>query len=112
MAKHKDRINIVYSTNPNFSYQHEDDSEPETRTPENQNLRIWLERYKGDKKATVIKGFVGKIDDCEALAKMLKNHCGSGGSVKENEIIVQGDHRDKVLNFLIQKGYKAKKSGG
>lgn len=112
MAKHKDRINIVYSTNPNFNYQHEDDSEPDTRTPENQDLRIWLERFKGDKKATVIKGFVGKIDDCEALAKLLKNHCGTGGSVKENEIIIQGDHRDKVLNFLIQKGYKAKKSGG
>ena len=112
MAKHKDRINVVYSTNPNFNYQHEDDAEPETLAPGNQDLRIWIERYKGDKKATVIKGFIGKSEDCEALAKMLKNHCGSGGSVKENEIIVQGDHRDKVLTFLNQKGYKAKKSGG
>jgi translation initiation factor 1 len=113
MAKPKDRINIVYSTNPNFSYQTEPDEEPETLSPGQQQLKIMLDKKaRAGKQVTLITGFIGKSEDLESLAKMLKNHCGSGGSAKDNEMIVQGDHRDKILSFLTAKGYKAKKAGG
>jgi translation initiation factor 1 len=112
MTKPKDRINVVYSTNPNFVYEQEQSDEPETLANASQDLKIWLERYKGDKKASVIKGFIGKSDDAESLAKSLKSLCGCGGNVKDGEIIIQGDHRDKILQYLNSKGYKAKKAGG
>ena len=112
MSKSKDRINVVYSTNPNFVYEQEQDEEVETFANAAQDLKIWLERYKGDKKASVIKGFVGKTEDAEMLAKSLKSLCGCGGNVKDGEIIIQGDHRDKLLQYLQSKGYKAKKAGG
>ncbi len=112
MSKPKDRINVVYSTNPNFVYEQEQSDEPETLSNALQDLKIWLERYKGDKKASVIKGFIGKYDDAEALAKSLKSLCGCGGNVKDGDIIIQGDHRDKILHYLNSKGYKAKKAGG
>jgi translation initiation factor 1 len=113
MAKPKDRINIVYSTNPNFSYQTEPDEEPETLPPGQQQLKIMLDKKaRAGKQVTLITGFIGKSEDLESLAKMLKNQCGSGGSAKDNEMLVQGDHRDKILAFLTSKGYKAKKAGG
>ncbi|MEY4927259.1 MAG: hypothetical protein RI894_1695 [Bacteroidota bacterium] len=76
------------------------------------NLRIWLERQKGNRIATVVKGFDGENNDLERLAKALKSHCGVGGTAKNGEIILQGDHRDKVFAFLIAQGHKAKKAGG
>ena len=77
-----------------------------------QDLLIWLERKGGNKITTVIKNFVGNENDLKDLGKTLKSLCGSGGTVKDNEIIIQGDHRDKVLNHLVKNGYRAKKSGG
>jgi translation initiation factor 1 len=113
MAKPKDRINIVYSTNPNFSYQTEPDEEAETLPPAQQQLKIMLDKKaRAGKQVTLITGFIGKTDDLESLGKALKNLCGSGGSAKDGEILVQGDHRDKILNHLVSKGYKAKKAGG
>lgn len=103
---------IVYSTDPDFSFDSGDDEEAETLPPANQDLRIWLERKGGGKVATVVRGYTGRLSDLEQLGKQLKSLCGSGGTVKDFEIIVQGDHRDKILAWLISKGYKAKKAGG
>lgn len=103
--------NVVYSTNPGYHDNWEEDSD-ESLQPSQQQLRIWLERKKGGKVATVVKDFVGNQDDLKELGKELKSKCGTGGSAKDGEIIIQGDFRDKVLDLLIQAGYKAKKSGG
>lgn len=101
---------IVYSTNPDYQYEMEQDIE--TLAPSQQNLKIWLDRkHRGGKQATVIKEFVGNADDLKDLAKILKTKCGVGGSSKDGEIIIQGDFRDKVLDLLIGMGYKAKKAG-
>ncbi len=112
MAKKQQNGGFVFSTNPDFQLNQEEDT-TETLAPEKQILRIWLERVKGGKEATVIKGFIGTDDDIEALAKLLKNKCASGGNAKDGIILVQGDHRDKVLVLLLDQGYKnTKKAGG
>ncbi|MDX2281402.1 MAG: translation initiation factor [Saprospiraceae bacterium] len=112
MAKKQQNGGFVFSTNPDFQLNQEEDT-TETLAPEKQILRIWLERVKGGKEATVIKGFIGTDDDIEALAKLLKNKCASGGNAKDGIILVQGDHRDKVLALLLDQGYKnTKKAGG
>ena len=103
--------NTVYSTNPDYFDDWEDEVE-ESLPPAEQHLRIWLERKKGGKVATVVKDFIGNDDDLKSLGKELKTKCGTGGSVKDGEIIIQGDFRDKVLDLLIKAGYKAKKAGG
>lgn len=103
---------IVYSTNPDFDYQADGDDEADTLPPASQDLRVWLERKGGGKVVTAIKGYVGRTADLDTLAKQLKGLCGSGGAVKEGEILLQGDHRDKVIGWLLSKGYKAKKAGG
>lgn len=112
MSKKKNKINVVYSTNPDFSFDYEEDETQETLAPEEQNLRIHLDRLKGGKVATVIRDFIGSEDDLKELGKYLKSKCGVGGTVKNNEIIIQGDHRNKVLELLIEKKYQAKKAGG
>lgn len=102
---------IVYSTNPNYEYDNEENIE--TLEPHQQDLRIWLEKGgRGGKVASVVKGFIGNEDDLKELAGLLKNKLGTGGSAKDEEIIIQGDHRDKMLAILVDKGYKAKKAGG
>jgi translation initiation factor 1 len=102
---------LVFSTNPNALSSQEEEPEP-TPTPAEQDLRVWLEKnHRGGKVATVIKGFVGAEADLEDLGKKLKTKCGTGGSAKEGEIIIQGDHRDKIVAFLAQWGYKSKKAG-
>jgi translation initiation factor 1 len=112
MAKKQQNGGFVFSTNPDFQLNQEEDT-TETLAPEKQILRIWLERVKGGKEATVIKGFIGTDDDMDALAKLLKNKCASGGNAKDGIILVQGDHRDKVLALLLDQGYKnTKKAGG
>lgn len=107
----KNRTGIVYSTDPDFTYQEDQHEEVETLSPEKQDLRIWLERKNGGKVVSAIKGFIGTSSDLEALGKQLKNLCGTGGSVKDEEILIQGDHRDKILAWLLSKKYKAKKAG-
>ncbi len=108
----RNKSGIVYSTDPDFDFDSGDGEEADTPQPSAQDLRIWLERKGGGKVATVIKGYTGRLSDLEQLGKQLKSLCGSGGTVKDFEIIVQGDHRDKVLAWLMSKGYKAKKAGG
>ena len=103
---------IVFSTDPDYKPEVEERPE-ETLPASKQILRIWLERGKGGKEATVVKGYSGTADSFEALAKLLKNKCAAGGSAKDGVIIVQGDHRDKVLKLLLELGYQnTKKAGG
>jgi translation initiation factor 1 len=108
----KDRLGVVYSTNPNFEYDTNGNDEIATLEPGKQNLKIWLDRLKGGRVATVVRGFVGSADDLAELGKELKKSCGVGGTAKDGEIIIQGDHRDRVLDLLTKAGYKCKKAGG
>ncbi|MBB4036189.1 translation initiation factor 1 [Dysgonomonas hofstadii] len=106
MSDWKDRLNVVYSTNPDFKYDTDDEQEEETILKEKQALRISLDkRNRKGKAVTLITGFVGTTEDMEALGKMLKVKCGVGGSAKDGEIIVQGDFRSKILELLQKEGY-------
>lgn len=111
MADWKERLGMVYSTNPDFTYNYDEEQEEETLAPEKQNLRVWRDtKGRGGKIATIVRGFVGSTEDLQNLGRTLKQGCGVGGSVKDGEIIIQGDHRDRVTALLIQKGYtKSKK---
>ena len=102
---------VVYSTSQSFQQEVESE-EAITLGPEDQQLRVWRQRLGGGRMVTVIKGYVGKESDMKALGKMLKLSCSSGGSVKDGEILIQGDHREKIVNILKTKGYNAKTSGG
>ena len=109
----KARLGMVYSTNPNFKYDTEEAPQIETLAPERQDLRVWLDRkQRGGKQVTLVRGFVGTQADLGELARLLKSRCGVGGSAKEGEIIIQGDHRDRVVEILLQNGYRCKKAGG
>jgi len=99
---------LVYSTNKNVGTA----AEPSTLSPQQQDLRIHLDRLKGNKEVTRIVGFIGKSADLEDLGRTLKNKCGVGGNTKDGVILLQGDHRDKVMAFFLEKGYRAKKAGG
>ncbi len=102
----KDRLNVVYSTNPDFKYETGSDEEKDTLPNEKQQLKISLDkRNRGGKMVTLITGFTGTDDDLQSLGKMLKVRCGVGGSAKDGEIIVQGDFRKKVLELLQKEGY-------
>jgi translation initiation factor 1 len=108
----KNKKQIVYSTNPDFAYRYDQPSEEKTLPPAQQDLRIWIDRKGGGKVASIIKGFVGSAEDLKDLGKELKNLCGVGGTAKNGEILIQGDHRDKILAHLENKGYGVKKAGG
>jgi translation initiation factor 1 len=103
---------MVYSTNSDFDLGTSSDEEFETLPPQQQQLKVYLDRKGGSKLVSRINGFIGKTDDLNELGSNLKKHCGGGGSVKDEEVLIQGDHRDKIVSWLISKGYKAKKAGG
>ena len=102
----KDRLNVVYSTNPDFSYDNGEEEALETKPKEKQQLRVSLDkRNRGGKMVTLVTGFVGTDEDLQLLGKFLKVKCGVGGSAKDGEIIVQGDFRKRLVELLIQEGY-------
>ena len=110
MSKKKPTLNslggLVYSTDPNFKLPEEITGQPETLQPAQQRLRIKLDtKHRAGKAVTLVEGFIGTQNDMEELGKKLKSFCGTGGSVKDGEIIVQGDNRDKVVQWLQKNGY-------
>ncbi len=112
MAKKK-KINIVYSTNPDYLYDYEDEQEEETLVPRKQNLYVSIDRKKrAGKEVTLVEGFIGSTSDLKDLAKMLKSKCGVGGAVKEGDILIQGNFKDKIFDLLTKEGYSVKKKGG
>ena len=110
--KEKNRVNVVYSTNPNFKFEEENEAEHESLKPNQEQLKVYLDRLGGGKLLSRVTGFSGKTGDIEILGKLLKQKCGVGGSVKDREILIQGDQREKILVLLLKEGYKAKKAGG
>lgn len=108
----KERLGVVFSTNPDYKYETSGEAEEITLDPSKQNLKIWLDRLKSGRVATVVRGFVGSSDDLAALGKELKKSCGVGGTAKDGEIIIQGDHRDRIVELLTKAGYRCKKAGG
>lgn len=108
MSKKK-AIGVVYSTNPDYQYQYDDEPEADTLPPAKQRLRVSLDRHhRGGKTVTLVTGFVGSDDDLQALGKTLKSRCGVGGAAKDGEIIIQGEHLDKVRQFLAADGYNVR----
>jgi translation initiation factor 1 len=109
----KKRDGVVYSTADNFEYNLGENEGSETLLPSQQKLKVLLDKKaRAGKQVTLVEGFVGSEDDLKELGKLLKNKCGVGGTAKDGEILIQGDHRDKVVQVLVQAGYGAKKAGG
>ena len=109
----KKNENIVYSTDENYSLSEKEvDSYAIELPPEKQDLRLHLKRLPGNKIITIVKGFIGRDKVLIDLSKYLKKSCGVGGSVKNHTILIQGNHRDKILKLLIEMGFKVKVSGG
>ena len=108
----KTRLGMVYSTDPDFKYDTGEEPPTDTPPPAEQDLRVWLDRrQRAGKVVTLIKGFRGRDEDLQALARQLKTGCGVGGSAKQGEIVIQGDHRDRVVGILNRAGYRCKKAG-
>lgn len=113
MSNKKKFKNIVYSTDPNFVYEYEENEKMETLPNDKQNLSIHLEKkHRGGKTVSIVKNFLGDTSDLAELGKLLKTKCGTGGSVKDGEIIIQGDFRKKISEILKNLGYKTKQVGG
>ncbi len=113
MSKKKNLTGVIYSTNPDFEYTYEEDELTETLPPQQQTLKIQLDKkQRSGKQVTLITDFIGTEEDLNVLCKELKAKCGVGGSCKDNEILLQGDHREKVTKYLQEKGYKTKRIGG
>jgi translation initiation factor 1 len=108
----KKRDGIVYSTNSSFEYDYNQGEEAKTLPPQQQNLKVALDKsMRAGKQVTLISGFVGNQNDLDSLGKLLKSKCGVGGSVKDGEVVIQGDLRDKIVLILQKEGYKAKRIG-
>ena len=106
----KNKIGVMYSTNPNYDFEFE--QEEETLTAENQYLEVWIDKkHRGGKVATLVKGFVGSEANLKALGKLIKSKCGVGGSAKDGVIIIQGNIREKVIEILEKEGYNYKRVG-
>ena len=114
MAKQKkEKINIVYSTNPNYNYEYDEEEEVETLSPNQQKLYVSIDKkQRAGKEVTLIEGFVGAEEDLKELGKLLKSKCGVGGTVKDGEILIQGNFRDKIMLILEKEGYQVKRKGG
>lgn len=109
----KDRLGVVFSTASDFEYEHQGHEEQSTLSPSQQNLRVWLDsKHRAGKSVTIVRGFMGSEADLKELGKLLKSRCGVGGSVKDGEVIIQGNHRDKVVDILTKSGYRCKRAGG
>jgi translation initiation factor 1 len=105
-----DKHGFVFSTDPNFRFESEEQESMETLAPSQQKLRVRLEtKHRGGKTVTILQSFIGLEADLEDLGKKLKNYCGTGGSVKDGEVIIQGDQRDKILQWLQKNGYTQSK---
>lgn len=102
----KDRLNVVYSTNPNYEYENLNEEKDETLEKQQQKLRVNIEKKgRGGKTVTLITGFIGKEDDLKELGKLLKTKCGVGGSTKDGEIIIQGEFKQRIIDLLKAEGY-------
>jgi len=111
--KNKKRINVVYSTDPDFNFEEEIQEEQETLSPNQQLLYVSLDRKnRGGKEVTLIQGFVGSDDDLKSLSKSLKSKCGVGGTAKNGEILIQGNFVKKIMEILTHQGYRNKQKGG
>ena len=109
----KDRLNVVYSTNPDFKYETSQEEEATTLPPQQQKLRVSLDRKnRGGKTVTLVTGFIGSEEDLKALGKLLKSSCGVCGTAKDGEIIIQGDFKQRILDLLKSKGYSQTKPVG
>lgn len=115
MAKNNDwkkRDGVVYSTASDYTFSYQQNEEASTLPPQRQDLRVALDKsMRAGKQVTLVTGFVGTATDLESLGKLLKSKCGVGGSVKDGEVIIQGDHRDKIVDILQKDGYKVKRKG-
>ena len=108
----KKREGVVFSTDADFSFNYGGESDAATLPPSQQNLKVMLDKSgRAGKQVTVVQGFTGNTKDLEALGKFLKTRCGVGGSVKEGEVLIQGDRREQIVQLLQAEGYKAKRSG-
>jgi translation initiation factor 1 len=112
MKNKNQRQGTVYSTDPDFQYQYDNTEGVKDLPKTQQKLRLHLERLKGNKEATLVKGFIGTDETLEVLGKLLKTKCGVGGTAKDGEILIQGNHRDKILQILLAEGYNQTKTAG
>lgn len=110
MSDWKNRLGVLYSTNPDFTYTTDEVEEATTLPPDKQHLRLSLsKKQRGGKEVSLITGFIGTTEDLEALGKLLRQRCGVGGSAKDGEILVQGDQREKLRKILLELGYRQTK---
>ena len=109
----KDRLGTVYSTSDKYNYEYDENEEQETRPENQQKLYVSIDKKNRKGKAvTLIEGFVGSSEDLKSLGKLLKSKCGVGGAVKNGEVLIQGDFRDKIIELLKSDGYIVKRKGG
>ncbi len=111
MKNKRKKLNF-YSTNPDFIAEDFEEINEKIIEPKQQNLEVWIDKHRAGKTAVIIKNFIGSKEELKNLAKKLKTHCGVGGSVKNNEIIIQGNVREKIMDLLEKDGYKFKRVGG